>query len=1304
MSSGTGTCSVSATKAADTDYNSSTSPLATVGAALANQAATLAVTGMPGTAQAYQATFTVGSSGGSGTGAVTFAASGACSNSAGGALITMSSGTGTCSVSATKAADTDYNSSTSPLATVGAALANQAATLAVTGMPGTAQAYQATFTVGSSGGSGTGAVTFAASGACSNSAGGALITMSSGTGTCSVTATKAADSNYNIATSPAATVSAQPVIAIVNSLPTATAITYGQALSSSTLTGGSASPSAGSFQWTTPAAIPLVGTQTESVIFVPADTVDYSSSAPSTISVTVNPASFTVTVSTDDSGTASNCTPQTTPGHGTDASCSLRDALLEAAAAGGGNITFDATAFGTAETITLANGVLSVPSATTIAGATTGSGASLVNLVTVDGNGASAVFNVSSGVTGASIANLTIQHGNSDTMGGGIVNFGGLTVTGSTISGNTTATLGGGIVNAPAAALTLTSNTISGNTANGGSGGGGGIVNDGTLTMSDDTVTGNSAANSGGGIYNTGTLVMSDSTLSANTAGVASGGGGIDNTGSGTVALANIILSGNTANSANNDFDGVAYTDSGGNIAGVVNGATVNGTAIDLAPLANYGGSTQTLIPLPGSPAICAGLASAIPSGLTTDQRGLPNTNASYPSYAACVDAGAVETNYAFSFTTQPIGVPVATDSPVAVTLTESGNPFQPGITIPLTFTGNGTMTGGSATTSAGVASYTLQFNTDGTGDTLTANLALNPALGPPVAISTVSNTFDVGVTTPPVGVDYSTSGSIAYGTPETLYGYVPATATGTVTFYNNGTTVLGSGTVSGGTATFSSSTLPVGSYSITAAYSGDSNYNPNKSSPLSLTISPPPATMASPTPGTTLTSASTTFTWNPATGSVTGYSLNVGTSPGGADLVNIGPVSGTSVTVNLPTNGTLIYVRLWTIFDGTNYLYNDYTYTEFTQIAAAITSPSPGITLTTAATTFTWSAGPDGTTGYGLNVGTSPGGADLVNIGPLSGPSVTVNLPTNGTLIYVRLWTILNGTTYIYKDYTYTEFTQSGAVITIPTNTSTLTSASTTFTWSAGPAGTTSYGLNVGTTLGGADLVNIGPLSGTSTTVNLPTNGTLIYVRLWTVLNGTTYLSRDFTYTEFTQSGAVITIPTNTSTLTSASTTFTWSAGPAGTTSYGLNVGTSLGGADLVNIGPLSGTSATVTLPTNGAPIYVRLWTVLNGTTYLSRDFTYTEFTQSAAVITIPTNTSTLTSASTTFTWSSGPAGTTGYSLNVGTSPGGADLVNIGPLSGTSVTVNLPTNGTPIYVRLWTILSGPTYLYNDYTYTEFTQ
>jgi hypothetical protein len=68
----------------------------------------------------------------------------------------------------------------------------------------------------------------------------------------------------------------------------------------------------------------------------------------------------------------------------------------------------------------------------------------------------------------------------------------------------------------------------------------------------------------------------------------------------------------------------------------------------------------------------------------------------------------------------------------------------------------------------------------------------------------------------------------------------------------------------------------------------------------------------------------------------------------------------------------------------------------------------------------------------------------------------------------------------------------EDGSTISSPTAGSTLTSASTTFTWNAGPAGTTGYGLNIGTTgVGSANLVNIGPISGTSVTVSLPTNGT---------------------------------------------------------------------------------------------------------------------------------------------------------------------------------------------------------------------
>ena len=71
---------------------------------------------------------------------------------------------------------------------------------------------------------------------------------------------------------------------------------------------------------------------------------------------------------------------------------------------------------------------------------------------------------------------------------------------------------------------------------------------------------------------------------------------------------------------------------------------------------------------------------------------------------------------------------------------------------------------------------------------------------------------------------------------------------------------------------------------------------------------------------------------------------------------------------------------------------------------------------------------------------------------------------------------------------------------------------------------------------------------------------------------------------------------------------TFTWSAGSGGVTGYYLWIGTSAGTANLANIGVSSSTTqATVTLPTNGATIYVQLWTKFSGGTLLSNSYTYT-------------------------------------------------------------------------------------------------
>jgi hypothetical protein len=60
-----------------------------------------------------------------------------------------------------------------------------------------------------------------------------------------------------------------------------------------------------------------------------------------------------------------------------------------------------------------------------------------------------------------------------------------------------------------------------------------------------------------------------------------------------------------------------------------------------------------------------------------------------------------------------------------------------------------------------------------------------------------------------------------------------------------------------------------------------------------------------------------------------------------------------------------------------------------------------------------------------------------------------------------------------------------------------------------------------------------------------------------------------------------------------------------------------------------------------------------------------------------------------------------TGYYLWIGTSPGTSNLVNIGPLSGTSLNATLPTSGAPFYVQLWTVINGTDLLSNSYSYTE---
>jgi hypothetical protein len=106
----------------------------------------------------------------------------------------------------------------------------------------------------------------------------------------------------------------------------------------------------------------------------------------------------------------------------------------------------------------------------------------------IDGGGHGSVVTITRGTV--TITGVTIQHGAAELFpdeGGGIRNFGALTVQNSTLAANTAEFGGGGLFNAS------------------------------TLTIQNSTVTGNTAFDDGGGLFNEGTVTLTRVTFENNT-------------------------------------------------------------------------------------------------------------------------------------------------------------------------------------------------------------------------------------------------------------------------------------------------------------------------------------------------------------------------------------------------------------------------------------------------------------------------------------------------------------------------------------------------------------------------------------------------------------------------------------------------------------------------------------------------------------------------------------------------------------------------------------------------------------------
>jgi hypothetical protein len=329
----------------------------------------------------------------------------------------------------------------------------------------------------------------------------------------------------------------------------------------------------------------------------------------------VVPSTFTVN-STGDSGTGSGFTGD------------LRYCITQANAASGRN-TIDFN-FTTPATIRLNSPLPTIEDNLTI----DGPGA---NLLTIDGQGTTNILTTGSASQvvrhTVAISGLTLANGSANAIGG--ANFGGavanlygdaLKMTDCTLSGNSASDGGGAIFN-DASTLKLIGCTLSGNSA-GLEGGGIDNVLGGSLTMIDCTVAGNSAGD-GGGVISLGPLTVVSCTIADNTARDSGGGGGGGLYTAAAAAVYNTIVANNSGGDLVNITHG-ALTGSNNLVTDLIQEGsggptgTITGNPL-LAPLASYGGPTQTMALFAGSPAIGAADPTLSIPGLTlpgTDQRG----------------------------------------------------------------------------------------------------------------------------------------------------------------------------------------------------------------------------------------------------------------------------------------------------------------------------------------------------------------------------------------------------------------------------------------------------------------------------------------------------------------------------------------------------------------------------------------------------------------------------------------------------------------------------------------------------------
>ncbi len=229
------------------------------------------------------------------------------------------------------------------------------------------------------------------------------------------------------------------------------------------------------------------------------------------------------------------------------------------------------------------------------------------------------------------IATSTFIDNSADTFGGALeLNGAGVenvaTIAASTFAGNRANTAGGAISNA--AYTSINASTFSGNNAEHG----GAIENRAGLNIANSTLSANNGT-TGGGILTSSDLAITRSTLSGNSAQF---GAAVMQV-SGSIAFNRTIIANSAMSASCFSVDGsILGTDVNLSDDASCPFSLVGSTSVNLGPLQDNGGPTQTMLPLAGSDAIDS---ASCTTSYPLDQRGAPRP---LPPASTC-DIGAVE-------------------------------------------------------------------------------------------------------------------------------------------------------------------------------------------------------------------------------------------------------------------------------------------------------------------------------------------------------------------------------------------------------------------------------------------------------------------------------------------------------------------------------------------------------------------------------------------------------------------------------------------------------------------------------------